>query len=67
MDIRAATIGTKFICVNGHFDLDRMLACMQDRWSRAGGGRLPFTRVMGHAEWLQATGPVTISSNTSAG
>src|SRR6266496_3281035 len=35
---------------DGHFDRDRMLACMQDVLEQRRGDRVALARVMGHAE-----------------
>jgi hypothetical protein len=42
---------------DGHFDRDRMLACMQDVLEQSQRDGFPLARVMGHAEWASGDWP----------
>ena len=42
---------------DGHFDRDRMLACMQDVLDQSQRDGFPLARVMGHAEWASGDWP----------
>src|SRR6266436_2598677 len=42
---------------NGQFELDRMLACMQDVLEQSQRDGFPLARVMGHAEWASGDWP----------
>jgi hypothetical protein len=42
---------------DGHFDKDRMLACMQDVLEQSQRDGFPLARVMGHAEWASGDWP----------
>lgn len=42
---------------DGHFDRDRMLACMQDVLEQSERDGFPLARVMGHAEWASGDWP----------
>src|SRR5437879_9458310 len=42
---------------DGHFDRDRMLACMQDVLEQSQRDGFPLARVMGHAEWASGHWP----------
>ena len=42
---------------DGHFDRDRMLACMQEVLEQSQRDGFPLARVMGHAEWASGDWP----------
>src|SRR5437868_2133715 len=42
---------------DGHFDKDRMLACMQEVLEQSQRDGFPLARVMGHAEWASGDRP----------
>jgi MEDS: MEthanogen/methylotroph, DcmR Sensory domain len=42
---------------DGHFDVNRMLGCMQDVLEQSERDGFPLARVMGHAEWASGDWP----------